>query len=96
MTFISQTHGYRGFTIDRDLVDVMIVCAFFTVYVSRRPLLDRLVAMLRAERKMRVEEAEQHTLAEMSCFDEALGERKTNVRRFPNVPHHVIKTPRGQ
>lgn len=84
MTFISQTHGYRGFTIDRDLVDVMIVCAFFTVYVSRRPLLDRLVAMLRAERKMRVE-----------CFDEALGERKTNVRRFPNVPHHVIKTPRG-
>lgn len=53
MTLISQTHGWRGFSADRDLMDCMFVCGFVTIYISRRPILDKLVQMLSLEKRLK-------------------------------------------
>lgn len=58
MTCIIQLHGWRGFSADRDLMDCMFVVGFVTLYVSRRPLLDKIVKLLRAAK---AEQAARHT-----------------------------------
>lgn len=53
MTVLCQTHKWRGFSADRDLMDCIFVCGFVTVWISRRPLLDKLVQMLERAKEMK-------------------------------------------
>lgn len=52
VTFIAQSHGWRGFNAERDLLDCKFTLGFVTFVLSRRPLLDRLWAMLSAAKEM--------------------------------------------
>lgn len=52
-----QFHHWRGFGFERDLFHWLFILGLVTVLVSRKPLLDRLIAMLREYVSMQRENA---------------------------------------
>jgi hypothetical protein len=54
LTVIWQTHRWRGFSAEANLFqEWVLVAGFFTLYVTRKQLLDKILEMLKAAKDLR-------------------------------------------
>lgn len=88
-TLIIQTHEWRGLSASRDLFECSVTLGAITVMFSRRPLLDRLIVMLKLYKLMKSggDGVKDNNFPEMSCADTDSGEQ-VNADYFAKFPKH--------